>query len=290
MGELGTFQEPRHCPHPQGLVRCVVHEHKELKDILDSSEVRQLHVLWKTHRDDLANPWYDKKPEFSDSEFEIFRRTSQKVVDAMIDLYKQPLVLDQATISCTNHLGHPPHADNVQFDSVWWHGKQVRQRDELVAARGGAEVLWRDAKTNYRNYSASIALTNPWQYGGGDFELYDEWGDVEPRKKYRLNQGNGVACCGCQKSIHAVTGVKWGLRLVLLVWTRPPDVPVLQDQAHVCYFRPGTGLSVWLTTADLQRYPLQRQLCNSEDDASEGCDAHDEDDNPPNICILESVK
>lgn len=265
--------EISHCPHAQGVVRCLDHDPKEMQDILDSQEVRQLHVLWKKHRDDLSHPWYDKKPEFTPSEFDTFRAIAQKVVDAMVDVYEQPLVLDQATISCTNHLGHPPHADNVQFDSVWWRGRKVRQRDEVMAARGGAEVLWKGVKTNYRNYGASIALTNPWQYGGGDFELYGKWADAEPQKKFRLNQGNGISCCGCQNGIHAVTSVKWGFRLVLLVWTRSPDVPVPADQAHVCYFRPGTGQSVWLTTADLQNYPRRRT-----EESRNPCEDEEEDE------------
>jgi len=245
-----------HCPHRQGIIRCRTHERRELDNVLTAQEIRDLHLLWKCHRDDLTNPWYDKKPEFENSQFYTFKRCAQKVVDAMAEFYGEPLVLDQATVSCTNHLGHPPHADNVQFDSVWWRGHKVRTKDELVAVRGGAEALFRDVKTNYRNYGASVALTNPWQYGGGDLEFYDEWGQVEPCQKYRPSQGSGVACCGCQKSIHAVTGVKWGFRLVLLVWTRSPDVYVPTDQKHVCFFRPGTGQSVWLTSADLERYPV----------------------------------
>merc|ERR1711971_253381 len=192
----------------------------------------------------------------------------------MIELYQEPLLLDQATISNTNHLGHPPHADNVQFDSVWWGGRQIKEKDELEASRGGAEVLWRDAKTSYRNYSATVALTDPSQYGGGELEFYDRWGEREPTEKHRFRPGSGMAFCGCQRNVHAVTGVKWGFRLVLLIWTRPPDVSVPEDQQHVCYFRPGTGLSVWLTTADLQDYPKRRQrrqswvpIVNTKDEA-----------------------
>jgi len=261
--------------------------------VLTAQEIRELHLIWQCHRDDLTNPWYDKKPELEDSQFETFERCSQKVVDAMVKLYDEPLVLDQATISCTNHFGHPPHADNMQFDSVWWRGHKVRAKDELVAVRGGAEAWFKDVKTNYRNYGASIALTDPWQYGGGDLEFYDEWGRVDPCEKYRDHQGSGVACCGCQKSIHAVTGVKWGMRLVLLVWTRSPDVPVPQDQAHVCFFRPGTGSSVWLTTADLERCPFRKvprcsgsmkEVCDSwrdeidEEDEAFGAPAEGEED------------
>merc|ERR1712008_484563 len=96
-------------------------------------------------------------------------------------------------------------------------------------------------------------------YGGGDLEFYDEWGQKEPSEKHRLKPGCGVAFCGCQRNVHAVAGVRWGFRLVFLIWTRPLEAEVPDDQKHVCYFRPGTGLSVWLTTADLQEYPARRQ-------------------------------
>lgn len=180
--------------------------------------------------------------------------------------YDRALVLDQATVSRTNDAGHPPHADNVQFDSVWWNGKQIKQRDELVAARGGAEVLWRSAKTSYRNYSATVALTSPSEYTGGDLEFFSNWGDKDPCIVHRPDTGSGIAFCGCQENIHAVTGVKWGFRLVLLVWTRPADRDVTNDQAHVCYYRPGTGMSIWLTSADLQEYPKRMQQLDELDD------------------------
>eukprot|EP00415_Alexandrium_ostenfeldii_P001117 UN1117 len=221
--------------------------------------MRELRWLWESYQDNLTSPWYDKKPTFSEHEFITFRRIAQKAVDVMIDVYKEPLVLDQATISNTNHLGHPPHADNVQFDSVWWCGRQIKQRDELEASRGGAEVLWRDAKTAYRNYTATVALSDPSQFGGGELEFYSHWGQRKPESKHRPQPGSGIAFCGCQRNVHAVTGVKWGFRLVLLIWTRPPDTVVPEDQQHICYFRPGTGPSVWLTTADLNDYPKRRQ-------------------------------
>jgi hypothetical protein len=250
---------PRHCPKPQGMVRCGPHDRVDLHEVVSESDIKQLHKIWETYQDDLSHPWYEKKPQFTAFEFTTFRKIADKVVSAMAKEYHQPLVLDQATISNTNHIGHPPHADNVQFESVWWNGKQLKQRDELVAARCGAEVLWRSAKTSYRNYSATVALSEPQEYGGGELEFYSAWGEKDPCAKYNLTSGNGVAFCGCQKNIHAVTGVKWGFRLVLLIWTRPVDVEVPEDQTHVCYFRPGTGLSVWLTSADLREYPLQRQ-------------------------------
>jgi len=250
---------PLHCPRPQARVQCGPHHRVELKNVISDADMWQLYRIWEKHQDDLTWPWYEKKPDFAENEFYTFRAIAQKVVDVMVEAYRTPLVLDQATVSNTNHLGHPPHADNVQFDSVWWRGKQIKQKDELVAARGGAEVLWKEAKTSYRSYSASIALTDPWQYGGGDLEFYSEWGQKEPSITYRCDSGSGVAFCGCHKNIHAVTGVKWGFRLMLLIWVRPPDVRVPDDQRHVCYYRPGTGSSIWLTTADLQQFPSRRQ-------------------------------
>lgn len=41
-------------------------------------------------------------------------------------------------------MGHPPHADNVQFDSVWRDGQQVDREEQVQAAREGAYVLWRE--------------------------------------------------------------------------------------------------------------------------------------------------
>ena len=120
-------------------------------------------------------------------------------------------VYNSMTCSYYNMLhvsGHPPHADNVQFDSVWWDGQQIKQRDELAATRDGAHVLWKDSKTNYRNYSATVALSEPWEYGGGDLEFFRAWGEKEPCETYRQDRGDGMVFCGCQKNIHAVTGAK----------------------------------------------------------------------------------
>lgn len=243
-----------HCPRTQGMTRCKHHGLVDLAGALSTADMAKLRRIWKAYHDDLASPWYEKKPEFSQPDFNTYRSIAEKVVVAMSKSLGEPLVLDQATISSTNHHGHPPHADNVQFDSVWWHGRQIKQRDELVAARSGGAVLWKEAKTSYRNYSASIALSHPSEYEGGDLEFYARWGQREPREKRRYEPGDGVAFCGCEHNIHAVTGVRWGFRLVLLIWTRPAGVGVPEDRRHVCYFRPGTGLSVWLTTADLLKY------------------------------------
>ena len=42
-------------------------------------------------------------------DFDTFYGIAQQVVDAMVDEYQVPMLLDQATISNTNHYGHPPH-------------------------------------------------------------------------------------------------------------------------------------------------------------------------------------
>lgn len=240
-----------HCPTPQSFVRCGPHHRAELC-VLSKDDIAQLYDIWWLYRDDLTWPWYEKKPQFDDVDFDTFRRIAEKVKDGMVQEFGQPMVLDQATISNTNHIGHPPHADNVQFDSVWWEGKRIRSEDEVVAAREGAYVLWRPEKTSYRSYSCTVSLTDPSSYEGGEVQFFNQWGDSEPVASYKCAEGCGVAFCGCQQNVHAVTGVRSGFRLVLLVWTRPPHVRVPDSQAHVCYFRPGTGLGVWMTTADIQ--------------------------------------
>lgn len=249
----------RHCPYQQPHRWCNVHERRELTDVVDQDDIRTLQRIWKRHQDDLTRPFYRKKPTYSTEEFDDFSRIAQKVVNAMSEEFGQPLVLDQASVSSTNRRGHPPHADNVQFDSVWWQGRQLKQSDEVEAVRGGAPVLWKASKTGYRNYSASISLTSPEDYGGGSLEFFDSWGATAPEACMRPPAGSGVAFCGCQNNIHAVSGVTWGCRLVLVVWTRHPDACVPEEQTHVCYFRPGTGLSIWLTSADLQAYPKRRR-------------------------------
>jgi len=43
----------------------------------------------------------------------------------------------------------------------------------VVKRRGEApanETTPKDSKTTYRNYSATVALSEPWEYGGGDPE------------------------------------------------------------------------------------------------------------------------
>merc|ERR1719316_1810252 len=143
-------------------------------------EVQQLHKLWRRYQDDLTWPWYDKKPGFRDNDFDTFCAVAQRVCDQMEEAFGQPMVVDQATISNTNHLGHPPHADNVQFDSAWWRGKRIRQEDEVVAAQEGAYVLWRTEKTSYRSYSSSTSLCDPNGYEGGELQFFEKWGDKDP--------------------------------------------------------------------------------------------------------------
>eukprot|EP00438_Fugacium_kawagutii_P021988 Skav217016 [mRNA] locus=scaffold1803:249818:251779:- [translate_table: standard] len=142
--------------------------------------------------------------------------------------------------------------DNIRFDSVWRNGSRVFE-GELAAARNGAYVLWREEKTSYRSYSCSVALSDPNSYQGGEVQFFDTWGARRPVARYKCAEGCGIAFCGCYRNIHAVTGVKWGFRLVLLVWTRPPGVQVPEGQDQVCYFRPGTGNGCWLHTAEIRR-------------------------------------
>jgi len=267
----------QHCPTPQSYVRCGPHHRAELR-VLSKDDISELYEIWKWYRDDLTWPLYDKKPRFTERDFDTFRSIAQKVVDAMVAEYREPMVLDQATISNTNHIGHPPHADNVQFDSVWWKGKRIRSEDEVIAAQEGAYVLWRPEKTSYRSYSCTVSLTEASCFEGGEVQFFAKWGDKDPIASYKCDIGCGVAFCGCQRNIHAVTGVKSGFRLVLLVWTRPPEVRVPESQTHVCYFRPGTGEGVWLTTADMQRNRPRKRHRDAlqawmpkEDDEDDAC-------------------
>jgi len=256
-GKVPIASDFEHCPHLQSFVRCGPHHRAELH-VLDEDDIAILKRIWRRYQDDLTEPYYEKKPEFSDSDFDDFYSIACKVVNAMVAEYKVPMILDQATISNTNHVGHPPHADNIQFDSVWWKGKKIPKQDEVQAAREGAYVLWRNEKTSYRSYSCSVSLCDPDGYQGGAVQFFRGFGIKEPIARYKCKEGHGIAFCGCHRNIHAVTGVTSGFRLVLLVWTRPPEVRVPESQATVCYFRPGTGLGVWLTTADILRHLSRR--------------------------------
>ncbi|CAJ1396249.1 unnamed protein product [Effrenium voratum] len=256
-GRIPIPSDFEQCPHLQSFVRCGPHHRAEL-EVLSQEDVGELKAIWRRYRDDLTAPRFQKKPKFSDKEFDTLYRHANKVVSAMVAEYKVPMVLDQATISNTNHIGHPPHADNVQFDSVWWQGERVPKEDEVQAAREGAYVLWRNEKTSYRSYSCSVSLCDPAGYEGGLVQFFRGFGIKEPVANYKCQEGHGIAFCGCHRNIHAVTGVTSGFRLVFLIWTRPPHVRVPENQMHTCYFRPGTGHGVWLTTADIQRHLAKR--------------------------------
>eukprot|EP00439_Symbiodinium_sp_Y106_P080855 s75_g19.t1 len=120
---------------------------------------------------------------------------------------------------------------------VWWQGQRIRERDEVLAAQGGAHVHFRRSWTAHRNYCAS------------ELEFFNTWGEKEPCDKVKPGAGEGYTYCGCQKSIHAVRGVRWGSRMVLLVWTRPKGSKPA-GEAGTCYFKPGSGPSIWLTSED----------------------------------------
>lgn len=246
-----------HCPYFQAFTHCNPHHRAEISPI-EQDDINRLQDIWRKYRDDLTWPHFERKPIFSIEDFDTFHGVAQKVVDAMVEEYRVPMVLDQATISNTNHVGHPPHADNVKFDSVWWRGRRIRGEDEIVAANEGAFVLWRAEKTSHRSYSCSIALSDPNGYEGGEVHFFSRWGSEDPIARYKCKPGHGVAFCGCSRNIHAVTGVKSGFRLVLLIWTRPSEMRVPDSQPHICYFRLGTGRGVWLTTADIQHYQARK--------------------------------
>merc|ERR1719316_199767 len=130
--KVGDELRRKQCPHPHPTLHCGPHGKITLNEVLSNEECQRLHNLWKRYQDDLAWPWYKKKPEFWDEDFHTYKEVAQRVVDAMGDAFSRDLVLDQATISATNHIGHPPHCDNVQFDSVWWKNKRIRPKDELA--------------------------------------------------------------------------------------------------------------------------------------------------------------
>ena len=74
--------------------------------------MKQLKAIWRPfsashrpvsharrYRDDLSEPRFEKKPEFTAQEFSVLYEMAYKVVDAMVAEYRVPMVLDQATIS-----------------------------------------------------------------------------------------------------------------------------------------------------------------------------------------------
>lgn len=63
--------------------------------------------------------WFPR-PDQREERREMKRAPSGSLIrpEAMAVKFNQTLLLDQAAVNCTNKYGHPPHADNVQFDSA----------------------------------------------------------------------------------------------------------------------------------------------------------------------------
>lgn len=100
-GKRPVKSDFHHCPIAQSFVRCGPHHRARIR-ALSQEDIDTLIGIWSRYQDDLTWPWYDKKPLFSEEDFNTFTRIAEKVVNAMVAEYKQPMVLDQATISNTN--------------------------------------------------------------------------------------------------------------------------------------------------------------------------------------------
>ena len=58
----------------------------------------------------------------------------------------------------------------------------------------------------YRNYCATVLLSEPWDYSGGELEFFNGWGDKDAKLQLRPSAGDAWLFCGCQHSFHAVQG------------------------------------------------------------------------------------
>ncbi len=58
----------------------------------------------------------------------------------------------------------------------------------------------------YRNYCATVLLSEPWDYSGGELEFFNGWGDKDAQLHIRPSAGDAWLFCGCQHSFHAVQG------------------------------------------------------------------------------------
>jgi len=245
-----------HCPLQPPETLCIMHEKKPLYGVISKADIRSLRKIWQDNQVDVVGPTaYNTQVS---KQFKDFLKIVNKVVLAMASELKEDVVLDQAIVNKTGHQGDPPHADNVQFHSVWWYGQQLRERDEIRAAQQGAYVHY-EAKEVYRNYCATVLLSEPWDYSGGELEFFNGWGDKDAKLQVRPSAGDAWLLCGCQHSFHAVQGVRSGERIDLCVWTRPRGV----DRPNpICHFRRG-GPSVWLTSADVEQYRQAQAACGT---------------------------
>jgi hypothetical protein len=63
----------------------------------------------------------------------------------------------------------------------------------------------------------SLNLIDPSEWEGGEVQFFHCLEQKDPDVVYRAAKGSGVVFCGCDRNIHAVTGVTKGFRLCLLV-------------------------------------------------------------------------
>jgi len=131
---------------------------------------------------------------------------------------------DLAVLSSTSRCGHPPHVDNE---------RPVRQAD--------GSVVWLSGVTAHRSWSASVAVSEPSEYDGGEFVFYDT--NSEPQMLLKEDAGTMIAFLGDHRHPHGVLPVTSGERLVLTLFLRADPVRPAVPRLHR---RRGTGKAVYL--------------------------------------------
>mmetsp|Transcript_22102 Transcript_22102/g.69275 ORF Transcript_22102/g.69275 Transcript_22102/m.69275 type:complete len:365 (-) Transcript_22102:29-1123(-) len=133
-------------------------------------------------------------------------------------------LLDCATVSRTAPRGHAPHVDN-----------------EMEVFVGGGESVWVPNNSGHRSWSASVMLSEPSEYEGGEFVFYRAR-DRKALATLKEPAGTMVAFRGDRHHCHGVHPVRGGCRRVLLLFFRegPPG-----PAAARFYHRDGTGRAVF---------------------------------------------
>eukprot|EP00756_Hemistasia_phaeocysticola_P003947 Hpha_TRINITY_DN12543_c0_g1::TRINITY_DN12543_c0_g1_i1::g.50762::m.50762 len=263
---------------------CNKHGPMPLDRVLTPEQVAEMTSLWEEYKFEMYDEVGERLPDGSrpiiqKRAAEAIYAIGASVVSKMSEIVGAPLAMDHLTVSNTNGVGHPRHADNEVFRLSLRPGEPClscggtrRLRDcsacalpycgdcgpdheceplddPVEAAQNGATVEWSPGKTRYRNFACSIALTPPESYEGGNVHFWEGLQSTKPSWTARCSQGSGVMFCGCSRSVHSVEGVTSGFRLVLLVWTRPASVPP-QGTVQALH-RPGTGPAVWLASSEI---------------------------------------
>jgi len=152
------------------------------------------------------------------------RKICGRILRAVANYEGEAHFLDLAIISNTAPSGHKPHIDNE---------KLVRNAD--------GTCCWVPGFSGHRTWSASVMLSEPSEYGGGELVFYDAR-SRKPRVQLKQRQGAGFIFRGDRWHAHGVNPITWGTRLVLVVFLRGdprPQVPRL-------YTRAGLGRAVYL--------------------------------------------